>query len=135
MTDVPPEYKRHRYLTEGEAAVLMDPSFQGLESTQYAFRVYKRLYYLVNEHPDKFLDEVTETLTAFEHKLITQQELVERTALALYNAGEPQLARAYLTYYCRSEAANGLQLAETLAQSIEARTKALFGIREPKGKE
>lgn len=135
ITDVPPEYKRHRYLTEGEAAGFMDPSFQGLESTQYAFRAYKRLYYLVNEHPDKFLDEVTEVLTAFEHKLITQQELVERTALALHNSGEPQLARAYLTYYCRTEAVNGLQLVETLAQSIEARTKTLFGIREPKSKE
>ena len=34
VTDVPPEYKRHRYLTEGEAGRFMDPASRGVESTR-----------------------------------------------------------------------------------------------------
>jgi hypothetical protein len=56
---------------------------------------------------------------------------VERTALKLYEAGETDLARSYLTYYSNTEAMNGLRLGEALAAGIEARTKAQFGIRTP----
>ena len=59
------------------------------------------------------------------------QPVVERTALKLYEAGEPDLAAAYLTYYSNTEAMNGLRLAEALSLSIEARTKVQFGIRQP----
>jgi dipeptidase len=128
---VPPEYQRHRYLTGGEAARFKDPAFQGLESTRYAFRIYKRLYYLVMEHPEKFLPEVTEALKAFETGLIAQQANIERTALTLYQAGELELARDYLTYYSHTEAIKGLGLGEALSHSIETRTKVLYGIREP----
>ena len=134
MTDVPPEYKRHRYLTEDEASRFMDPDYRGLESTRYAFRACKRLYYLVSEHPDRFRNEVTETLTAFENKLISQQELVERTALTLYEASEADLARHYLTYYGQTEALEGLRLVEGLSHSIELKTKLLFNIRQPNSK-
>jgi hypothetical protein len=131
VTDVPPEYKRHRYLTEGEAQGFMDPEGQGIESTRYAFRVYKRLYYLTSEHRELFLPEVTTALEAFEGGLMSGQPTVERTALKLFESGEPELARTYLTYYSNSEAMNGLRLAEALAASIEARTKVQFGIRSP----
>jgi dipeptidase len=132
-TSVPPEFQRHRYLTEGEAAKFQDPEQRGIESTRSAFRVFKRLLYLVQEHQGKYLPEVTEALEAFESRLIADQESVEETARTLYDAGRPDLARAYLTYYSHTEAMNGLNLAEALAQSIEARTKALFGIRRPGG--
>lgn len=128
-TSVPPEFQRHRYLTEGEATRFQDVAQRGIESTRYAFRVYKRLLYLVQEHQTKFLPEVTEALEGFESRLIADQESVEETARTLYEAGKPELARRYLTYYCQTEALNGLQLAEALAQSLEARTKAIFGIR------
>ena len=131
VTDVPPEFKRHRYLTEGEAERFMDPPWQGIESTAYAFRTYKRLFYLTDEHPGEFLAEVTDALVGFETKLEAAQPAVERTALKLYEAGEPALARAYLTYYSNNEAINGLRLAEALAASIEARTRVRFGIRTP----
>jgi dipeptidase len=130
-TDVPPEYKRHRYLTEGEAARFQDQDWQGIESTRYAMRVYKRLFYLTSEHQAEFLPEVTKALTAFEAGLIAEQETVERTALKLFESGEPELARKYLTYYSNTEAMKGLQLGEALAASIEARTKVQFGIRNP----
>jgi len=131
VTGAPPEYSRHRYLTEGEAGRFMDPAWQGVESTQYAFSVYKRLFYLVSEHRDQFLPEVTGALSAFEATLAAAQPGVERTALKLFEAGEPGLARDYLTYYSNTEAMNGLRLAEALAASIEARTKVKFGIRTP----
>jgi len=131
MTDVPPEYKRHRYLTEDEAAAFMDPNYRGLESTRYAFRACKRLFYLVHEHRDKFQNQVVDALTAFENKLISQQELVERTARTLYQAGQDDLARHYLTYYGKTEALKALRLVEALSQSIELQTKVLFDIRQP----
>jgi dipeptidase len=134
-TSVPPEFRRHRYLTEGEAAKFQDLDQRGLESTRYAFQVYKRLLYLVQEHQAKFLPEVTEALEAFESRLIDDQELVEETAQALFEADKPELARKYLTYYSNTEAMKGLELAESLAQSLEARTKAIFGVRLPGAKQ
>jgi hypothetical protein len=78
---------------------------------------------------------VTEAFEAFESRLIAEQEAVEETAQALFEAGKPELARKYLTYYSNTEAMNGLELAESLAQSLEARTKAIFGIRLPAAKQ
>ena len=130
-TDVPPEFKKHRYLTEGEAARFMDGDWQGIESTHYAFRTFKRLFYLTSEHQAEFLPEVTKALQAFEAGLIAAQPDVERTALKLFESGEPELARRYLTYYSSTEAMNGLRLGEALAASIEARTNVQFGIRQP----
>jgi dipeptidase len=126
---VPPEYGKHRYLTHGEATRFIDPSQRSVESTRSAFRASKRLFYLAEEHRDKFLPEITEALEAFEARLIAQQASVERTALKLYEADEPELARKYLTYYINTEAMSGLRLVEALVASIEARTNALFGIR------
>jgi hypothetical protein len=132
VTEVPAEYQRHRYLTEGEASRYMDREWQGIESTRYAFGVFKRLFYLASEHREEFLAEVTAALTGFEAKLAAGLPVVERTALKLIEAGEPELARAHLTYHSTTEAMNGLQLGEALAASIEARTKIKFGIRSPK---
>lgn len=132
VTDVPAEYQRHRYLTEGEASRFMEREWQGIESTRYAFAIFKRLFYLTSEHPDEFLPEVTSALTAFESKLSSGLPVVERTALKLFEAGEPELARAHLTYHSSTEAMNALQLGEALSASIEARSKLKFGIRKPK---
>jgi len=132
ITDVPPEFKRHRYLTAGEASrELIDPNDRGLESTRYAFRSCKRLFYLATAHRKQFLPEVTQAVEAFEDRLLEEQQTVERTALKLLEAGEPELARRYLTYYSQTEADRGLRLVEALANSLEARTKVLFGIRVP----
>ena len=129
VQDVPPEFKRHRYLTAGEATRHIRDGDTGRESTRYAFRACKRLFYLAKSHEAKFLPEVVEALTAFESGLIAEQETVEGIARELFQAGKPELARAALTYYSRTEALNGLRLVESLAQSLEARTKVLFGIR------
>ncbi len=132
VSEVPPEFQKHRYLTEGEAARFMDRDWQGIESTRYAFHVFKRLFYLVDEHRAEFLPEVTAALTDFESRQAQAQAIVERTALKLYETGEPDLARAHLTYRSNTEAMNAIHLGEALAAGIEARTKLKFGIRKPK---
>lgn len=131
VTDAPPEFKRHRYLTAGEADRFQDLDQQGLESTRSAFRTFKRLFYLAKEHEKRFLPEVVEALEGFESRLIEQQKGVERTAAKLFEAGEPDLARQYLTYYSGTEALNGMRLADDLATGIEARTRVIYGIRPP----
>ena len=131
VTDAPPELKYHRYLSAGQPEdAYIDEDIRGLESTRFALRTYKRLRYLMEEHEEKFLPEVTEGLVAFEQRLIGEQAEVERTALKLYEAGEPELARQYLTYYSGTEALNGMRLGDALANSIEARTKVIYGIRQ-----
>jgi hypothetical protein len=151
MRDVPEEYRQHRYLTAGEDSRFLDlrharngnPASlstisQGIESTRSAAQVFKRLLNLVFQNPEPFLPEVTETWTAVERRLAAAQPTVLRTAETLLAAGEPDLACDYLTYYGKNELMNALALAEELAASIEARTRARFGIRtdaEPRSPE
>jgi hypothetical protein len=131
VREVPPEFMRHRYLTAGEAARFQDPDTRGLESTRYAFQVFKRLYYLVMEHPDRFLGEVVEAWEALEARLIREQDEVGRTARVLYEAGEADLARRYLTRYSMTESLQALDVGDALARSVDARTKLLHGTRLP----
>ena len=131
VTQVPPEFSKHRYLTEGENEKFMDPDFQGVESTHYACRLGKRLYYLMMEHRNVFYDEVLETFRGFEKALISREDSVKQIAGILYESDRADLAREYLTFYSQTEAMNGLRLMDALAEGIEARTKALFGIRRP----
>jgi dipeptidase len=142
MQEIPEEYRQHRYLTAGEASRFQDLRHarngrpesisvipQGIESTRSAAQVFKRLLYLVFQNQAAFLPEVTETWVAVERRLVEAQSSVLRTAETLVASGELDLACGYLTYYGRTELLNALALAESLAQSIEARTRALFGIR------
>jgi dipeptidase len=132
VESVPPEYRRHRYLTFAEAdRQNIDPVQQGLESTHYADRAVKRLLYLMDEHRDVFLPEVSAALRAFDSREIAAQPGIERTAKILLDAHEEALARRYLTEQSHTAAAEGLHLIEALSESIEARTKVLYGIRTP----
>jgi dipeptidase len=131
VESVPPEYRRHRYLTAGEAERIIDPAQRGLESTEYADGAVKRLLYLVDEHRDTFLPEVSGALDAFDTRQLAAQEGIERTARLLLDAHQDDLAHRYLTEQAHSSAADGLHLIEAMATSIEARTKVLYGIRPP----
>lgn len=131
VESVPPEFRRHRYLTAGEAERTVDPVQRGLESTRYANRSVKRLLYLVDEHRGEFLPEVTELLGAHDRRMLEAQPGVERTATILLEAGEAGLAQRYLTERSHAAAAEALQLLEGLAASIELRTRLLHGIRVP----
>lgn len=133
VEDVPPEFGEHRYMTKGADAEYLNEDYQSQEATQFAGRIFKRLMYHTCEHPEKFLPEVTEALEAFEGNMLSKQASVEDTALELYEAGREDLAREYLTGYSTEQAMEGLELGEAMLASIEARTKVLYGIREPKG--
>ncbi|WP_374311005.1 C69 family dipeptidase [Dongia sp.] len=137
VTQVPEEYRQHRYLTAGESARFVDLRHgqavlsavpQGIEATRSATAVFKRLLYLVAQHDDLFRPEVTAVWEAIERKLVADCPAIIDTAQTLIDARKPERAAAFLTYYCRTELLAALDLGETLARSIEARTRALFGI-------
>jgi len=139
---VPEEYRCHRYLTTGEDSRFMDMRKadrdedaistvpQGIESTRSAAQAFKRLLYLVLQHEERFLPEITEVWEARESALLKQQDSVRRTAETLIAAGEGDLAADYLTYYCSTELMAALNLADVLAASIEARTRVFYGISD-----
>ena len=131
VQEVPPEFGQHRYLTKGAAASFLNPDFQAQEATQFAGRVFKRLMYYTCEHPDRFLPEVTEAIEAFEDKMLKEQDRVQETARTLLEAGKDDLAKQYLTLYSNTTAMEGLRFGESLLAGIEARTKAIYGIRKP----
>ncbi|MBM3736185.1 MAG: peptidase U34 [Acidobacteria bacterium] len=129
VESVPEEYRRHRYITAGEAEKPISKADQGVEGTRYANRAVKRLLYLVDEHRGQFLPEVSAVLGAWDDRQIAAQPGIERTAEILLNAGEDALARRYLTEQAHAAAGGGLRLIEALAAGIEARTRVLHGIR------
>jgi dipeptidase len=128
---VPAEFGKHRYLTKGEATRYVTRDWQIREATRFAGRIFKRLMYFTCDHAAKFLPEVNETLTAFENQMIAEQATVEATASDLFLADADALATEYLTRYSNERAMAGLRLGEALLTSIEARTRILFGFREP----
>jgi dipeptidase len=126
-----PEYGKHRYLTKGEAGRFVTRDWQIQEATEFAGRTFKRLMYFTCDHPERFLPEVTETLTAFEDTLIAEQNKVEQTAGALFDSGHADLAHDYLTGHSSEAASSALELGNALLASIEARTRVLYGLRAP----
>ena len=128
-----PEFGKHRYLTKGEATRFVTPDWQTREASRFAYRTFKRLMYYTCDRPEKFLPEVTEALTAFEDQSLIDRERIESTARALYAAGKDDLARSTLTDYTHRRAMEGLRLGEALLASIEARSRLLYGVREPEG--
>jgi dipeptidase len=133
VDEIAPQFGKHRYLTKGEATRFLTPDWQIQEATEFAGRTFKRLMYYTCERPGKFLPEVNEALTAFENRLIAEQQVVVGTAETLFDAGEDQLAIRYLTNYSRERGLEGLRLGNALLASIEARTEAVYGYRLPEG--
>ena len=135
VQSIPLEYGKHRYLTKGEASRFLTEDWQIQEATEFAGRLFKRLMYFTCEHPDRFLPEVQEAMTAFENRMIDEQTEVAATADSLFDAGREDLASTYLTRYSAERSAEALQLGHALLGSIEARTRLLFGLRRPEGAE
>ena len=72
-------------------------------------------------------------MIAFEDGLIREQPTVAETAETLFDAGKSDLALSYLTDYSAARGEAALKLGNALLGSIEARTKLLYGYREPTG--
>lgn len=139
VEEVPEEFRSHRYLTDFEPSRLMEASFaigtegssaisQGVESTRSATYVFKRLQYLIFQHHELFLPEITSIWTALERSLIKSHEDFRQIAGVLLGSNNEALATRTLTYFCDTELIKALDMAEKLAQSLEIRTRALFGI-------
>ena len=103
---------------------------QRVEATKSAVYIFKRLLYLLGEHHETFMPEVTPVWEAFEAACAIEQGAVLETAETLLAAGKPDLAKKYLTDYCATQAQRSLDLGEALVNSMEARSRILFGIRE-----
>lgn len=133
VTDIPPQYGKHRYLTKGEATRFLTRDWQIQEATEFAGRLFKRLMYYTCDRPAEFLPEVTATLTAFENRLIEEQERVAATANALFDAGRDDLALAWLTGVSHEAAKEAMRIGRALLGSIEVRTEVKYGLRHPRG--
>jgi dipeptidase len=140
VSSIPPEFGRHRYLTTGEDAAFLDPDPadddpksvvpQRVEATRSAVAVFKRLLYVLAEHHDIFLPEVTPVWEAFERDLAARLPDLGEIARLLIEGDRADLAEDFLTRACASEAIRGLDLGEAMLQSMEARSRVLFGIRD-----
>jgi len=132
VADVPEEYKMHRYLTAGESSRFVDMRKpeqvslvpQQIEATRSAAQVFKRLLYVMLQQ-EAYLPEVTAVWEGVERKLKVLHESVSEAAGTLIASGKRELSADYLTYFTQTELMNALNLAETLADALEARTRAL----------
>lgn len=135
LSDVPEEFKQHRYLTSGESARFVDGRKaeavsvvpQQIEATRSAAQVFKRLLYLMLQNHEAHVPEVTSVWEGVERKLFGLHESVSRAAETLIAAGKRELGIDYLNYFSRTELMNALNLAETLADALEARMRAHHG--------
>jgi hypothetical protein len=138
---IPPEFRRHRYLTAGEDAAYVnvlddEPQSsvsQRVEATRSAVATFKRLLYLLAEHHDLFLPEVIPVGEAFERKAAHELAGITQAAHALIDSGHDEQARDLLTQFSSAQALNGLDLGEILIASMDARSRLLFGIRDEPG--
>ena len=140
VTHIGPELAQHRYLTKGESRALVGNHTDGLdvpsqtpqrvEATRSAVAVHKRLLYLLAEHHELFMPEVIPVWEALERQSATSLDLVRDSARLLLAARRPDLVDELLTRYSRVESERALDLAEAMTDSMEARSRLLFGIRE-----
>ena len=137
----PPELRRHRYLTAGEDAAFIDARegdrastvSQRVEATPSAVVTFKRLLYLLAEHHELFLPEVTPVWEALERAAAEQLGTVVEQAQVLIGAGRAELARDLLTRFCHAEALRALDLGDAMVDSMDRRSRVLFGIRDEPG--
>lgn len=138
VSEIPPELREHRYLGDGEGATFVDFDVrerpqsrvpQGIEATRSAVAAAKRLLYLVCEHHDLLLPEVTPVWEALEADLDRQLQDQQMAARALIERGQPDVAERLLTRWCDASAIRGLDLVQTMAASIDVRMRLRFGVR------
>ncbi len=84
-----------------------------------------------DDRPDIFLPEVNEALIGFEAKAIDEQQKVEEIASLLIANDREALAHEYLTDYTARVARDALDMGKALLGGIEARTRAVYGLRRP----
>ena len=108
QTEVPDEFAQHRFLTMGEASRFLDrrkeakdPDTvshvpQGVEVTESAFYLFKRLMHLAFQD-EMVLRQTWDHWRRMERRLTDELSLTTRSAELLLDAGEQQLAQRLLT--------------------------------------
>lgn len=142
-TEVPEEFRAHRYLTSGESGRFADTRHsdmgapealsripQGVESARSAVAVFKRLLYLILQHPDRFFRQTVETFEAMEARRAPRAQDAQRIASALLDAGESDLAARFLTRETATGLKQALEAAEALVAAYETQTRAIHGLRD-----
>lgn len=130
-TEVPVEYRQHRYLTHDSAAEYLDPQFAEQEATEYATQTFKRLMYATCARPEQYLGTVTSAFEGFEAAAVQELPDVQRRAAERYAAGDPAGAERELTAATARWATDGLALGNHLLDDVLARSRADGGLREP----
>src|SRR5262249_20732609 len=118
VESIPPELGRHRYLGAGDDASFVDAGEDGrvsavpqrVEATRWAVVTFKRLLYLLAEHHEVFLQEVTPVWEALERAEAERLATVVAQAQVLIDAGRAELARDLLTRLSHAEALRALDL-------------------------
>ncbi|MCC5986646.1 MAG: C69 family dipeptidase [Pararhodobacter sp.] len=135
MSEVPPEYGPHRYLTSGESARFLNTRHaarepdsvshiaQGAEITRSAFQAGKRLMHLAFQMQDPLLRECRAQARAREAALAAELPDVLRSAEILLDAGEARLAARLLTDHAATRLLAALAEAEALAAAAELRLR------------
>lgn len=140
VADVPDEFRRHRYLSSGEAEAFYGadridaplPAVpQNVEATRSATAVHKRLYYLMMQDPAGTLDDVHAVWRAIEHRLMAQADRISRIGQRLVEAGEEDLLAHHLTYFTGNELLASLNTAASLAEGLDVRLRALGSLKKP----
>ena len=135
---VPPEYGKHRYLTRGEGHRFLDlrkfvegdqdslsHAQQQTEMHRSAVYECKRLFYLMLQQTDRFADEVHEVFDAHEANVIEHLPMILKSAEISLTRQDETTANQLLEYFSTTEMSSALNLVQVLADSIEARIRAL----------
>jgi hypothetical protein len=137
VTEIPPEFAQHRYLSDGEAARFQDERHavarpdslsqvpQGVEATRSAVHVYKRLMQLCFQQADPFLVDTFDHWRRTEWHLAAELPDILRSAEVLIAAGEQRLARRLLTDHATTRLLRCLDEAEALVAAALARQRAM----------
>ncbi|MCC5982860.1 MAG: C69 family dipeptidase [Rhodobacteraceae bacterium] len=135
MTEVPPEYGPHRYLTSGESRRFLDHRHairnpdsvshvtQAAEVTASAFQAGKRLMHLAFQMPAPLLAEAWAQARATEARLAEELPDILRSAEVLLDAGEERLAARLLTDHAATRLLTALAETEALAAAAEIRLR------------
>jgi len=134
VTDIPPEFGQHRYLTTGASSSFLNPDFQFQEASEFAGRIFKRVLYYMCSDPEAFLPVVTDMLLGFENQSMADAEgWVEDSASALIKSDNRDAAGKLLTFYSHARATEALHLGKTMASSLDGYTKLTGRWRNPVG--
>ena len=133
VSEIPEEFRQHRYLSAGEDRTyygaertgVPEPSVPlNVEATRSATAVFKRLHYLLMQEDSESQESVSSIWEDLEKRLSADTLRVGEIGRLLLEAGKTELLAHHLTYFTRSELVAALNWAEDLAGALDIRIRA-----------